>query len=1034
MVSSLRFRKAWSRVLLLMSTTAMVVLGAGLAAGQSQRPPNIVFFLTDDQGWTETSVQMDPNIPESKSDFYQTPNLEALAAAGMRFSNAYSQPMCSQARAAIQTGKSPARLQMTDVLNGAASDAIRYDQMSMAGPLTPPVVRGFLPHEETTIAEWLDGNNTGYVTAHYGKWHLSKPTDGENATSPWYGYDYEHLNARPAWLTADQDPKNAFLEAYRANEFMQNRVAANQPFYLQVSFAQPHYPPEARPQTIEKYNNLPPGERHNSVMQAAMIEDVDAAMGQILDKINQLGIADNTYVVFAGDNGAHELISPNENSPLFQFKGDVYEGAVRVPMVVRGPGVAAGSVSSVPVMLQDMFATVSDIAGINSPLPANVESADLLPVWHNGGALPVGTPSLVREYAPNGEIFFHVPHYNGFTPQGQRKPASAVRDGDFKLVRVYGENGDPDKIMLFNLAANVMESNDVNSPLNLANSMPGKTAELLGKLDTWLLQVDATMPYDIRADYGLNWRASDPGADLKAWRSTNDVGSYFRERWEMPVAAANQPTLESVDAYQPGLASTAFHFDGNDSMNREFFRVSTKATTTGYDPIRSASVELWLRTDSLEQNQVLFESGDARAGMSITLGDADGNGVKNDLRFRILGVSGESLTATVPIDKFADPTKEFIQATAVFSDAATDRYAEIYINGALAARVNGLNGTTRTLVWDAQNLQWIGFSEAGLGGAGGALGANGGTGALPFAGSYRGDIAGVNFYNYALSPAMVQSNYNDALTPVWFGVMEANDSAVIPLQRPVDVSLGHAQSNALLVIQERNDQLQAPVAVNAVVTGSANVGNPSPGVLPQIATGAEFTSYLLHFDPTSNAPGVLETVMGSVMFDKPIIGLVYDGSVLSGSDAAFGSIGKYGAAADRGIVWHAGDFLTVSSDQQTLNFHLTTEGDKLLEFRVLTGSGSAVMLSGDFNHDGSVNGDDLAVWQNSLGVDAGGDADGDGDTDGADFLVWQQANGSTTIGGPPPVSSVPEPTGLALTLGLLAPVARSALRSRRRRD
>jgi arylsulfatase A-like enzyme len=260
-------------------------------------------------------------------------------------------------------------------------------------------------------------------------------------------------------------------------------------------------------------------------MQAGMVEDVDAAMGQILAKINQLGIADNTYVVFAGDNGAHELLSPNENSPLFQFKGDVYEGAVRVPMVVRGPGVAAGSVSSVPVMLQDMFATVSDIAGINSPLPANVESADLLPVWHNGGALPVGTPSLVREYAPNGEIFFHVPHYNGFTPQGQRKPASAVRDGDFKLVRAYGENGDPDKIMLFNLAANVMESNDVNSPLNLANAMPGKTAELLGKLDTWLLQVDATMPYDIRADYGLNWRASDPGADLKAWRTTNDVGS-----------------------------------------------------------------------------------------------------------------------------------------------------------------------------------------------------------------------------------------------------------------------------------------------------------------------------------------------------------------------------------------------------------------------------------------------------------------------------------------------------------------------------
>jgi arylsulfatase A len=186
----------------------------------------------------------------------------------------------------------------------------------------------------------------------------------------------------------------------------------------------------------------------------------------------------------------------------------LWEGGIRVPTIVKGPGIEAGSVSDVPVISMDFFSTMAALAGASGPQPDGVEGASLLPILMNGGQLPEGTRNLVRQYAPGGALYFHFPHY-----VSTNAPRSAIRDGDFKLVKVDGENGRPDKIYLFNLADNITESSLLNSPLNLADDMPAKADELLAKLENWLQSVDASLPYVVSAPTELRWNAGNPGHD-----------------------------------------------------------------------------------------------------------------------------------------------------------------------------------------------------------------------------------------------------------------------------------------------------------------------------------------------------------------------------------------------------------------------------------------------------------------------------------------------------------------------------------------
>lgn len=988
-------------------------LGIGnLPELHGQTSPNIVLIYADDQGWTNTSVQMDPNIPESKSDFIQTPRLEQLASEGMRFSNAYAEPICSPSRVALQTGKSPAQMQMTDIIAAGKYDNTWYGPRYTGEYLSPPLQAKELSLDQDTIAEHLKAVAPEYVSANFLKWHVSYD---HNAFD--YGYDYAQLTHASSEYGPDGDPKRIFSVTDTAIDFMQDRVNAGEPFYLQISHSAPHNVFEARPATLDKYNNLTPGVRHDDPLYAAMSEDLDTGVGMVLDEIQNLGIKDNTYVIYMSDNGGIAALGTGINAPLYQAKGTVFEGSVRVPMIVAGPGIEAGSVSDIPVTIRDLFATFSDIVGNESPLAPDLESASLVPIFENGGKLPQGIDSLQRAFAPNGEIFFHSPHYQG-QPEGftNRSPQSAVRDGDYKLVRVYGENGQPDKVFLYNLAQNITETEDPNSPLNLADQMPAKTAQLLSKLDRWLQDSDASMPYKVWDDIELRWDADAPGKDTVAWRSTIDVDSFFRERW-VPDLGQSGPTRVQVNPHQPHLASRAIRFDGTQGLTRHLFHVSDNSLPDIYDADHSATFEFWLRTDGLTQEQLLFETGDSYAGLSVSLGDADSDGVHDEVRVRVKGGNdgGQSnLVVTSELDEFADPTKDFVQVSVVVSDDDLDRYLELYVNGALFGRADGLAGPGGRLSWD----DWTTDQDfAGLGMPGGeGVGGTGGTGDQPFtAGNFTGEMTLVRYFNHALQPETIQSHYNEVLYPVGFGIDTLSSSAAIPLVRPTNVSLGALESSQLLVMHERSDKLDASLDVDALISGATVLSDPN-GVMPgQLAAGTKFSSFLVQFDPLGSTGGSLESAVGSIDFEGEILAVLFRSISLAESDSLLGSIGDYGDTFDRGLFLGPEGFLEVSADGKSLDFELNSPTDEMLQFRVMT----KLIEEADFNADGEVDALDLADWELAYSTSSVGDADGDGITTGLDFLIWQEQFWRHTSA-PSSVATVPEPTALVLCGEMLA--------------
>lgn len=975
--------------------------------------PNIVVVLLDDQGWTGTSVQMDPNEPSSKSDFFETPNLESLAAQGMRFSNAYAAgPLCSPSRAAIFTGRSPAQQQMTDVLGALQPSGEHYQSFYANRPLAPPLPTELLP-ETVTFAERVKQYSPEYTTALFHKDHVgSHPLN--------YGFDQYDFYMRGYEPEGGEDPKKVFSTANRANAFMEQQVEANNPFVMMVASSAVHTPYAGTAASFAKFSAKTKGTRHGNVQVATMTYDFDQSLGSMLAKIDELGIADNTYFIYTSDNGGTN--APQNNAPLLGGKGSLWEGGVRVPFIVRGPGIAAGSVSNVPVIGTDIYATISALAGIDVPLEPEIESASLVPLFHNGGQLPEGE-TLSRAYGADGELFFHFPHY-----AGSSSPMSAVRDRDFKLVRVYSQTGGADQLLLFNLAQSITESSSAQSPLNLADEMPEKTAELLGKLNVWLEGVDASMARPRGQGFELLWDAASPGVMPSLWRSTQSIQDARRESWNVVpnYNTANPPSTiaqrAASRAHQPGLSSQAFAFDGNDLMQSVFLRVSDETPGAANDVDNSVSLEVWFRTDSLNHNQILVESGNGSSGFSLTLGDANGDGLYNDARVRVLGKNGQQLTATAPIDAFADPTRDFIQLTAVVNDSNDSRFVELYVNGALFSRVDGLDGEEGRLDWD-------GFDAAGLGGlAGNGLGGNGGSGAKPFNGFFEGEISRVRLFDRAIEASESFANYASVLHPVSFGVKGVQGKASVPAGRFRTVAAGVAQSSLMRVMQERLDRLDQDLTVSEIVVGGELINATSPPSGGILEADTEFISYLFHFDPVGNNPEESKAVAGSVEFHHDIIGLIVENDLLVGTDSILGSMGNYGAGVGRSATFNENDFVSISTDQRTLSFSFTIAGDEMVQFRILTSPPTA----GDFNGDGSVNDVDLGMWQASVGVNGAADADHDGDSDGSDFLLWQRHLSAASA--PGNANAVPEPAGLALfglgAIGLL----RGALQSRRRRQ
>jgi arylsulfatase A len=419
---------------------ALLLVACANRTAAATAGPNFILILSDDQGWPQTSVRMHPDRPDSKRDYYETPQLERLARRGMVFTSGYAPAQqCTPTRCSIQTGSTPARLRKTVI--GPVCDG--------------PDMTAML-----TIPKALKGIDADYVTAHLGKWHIPKVTPEA------LGYDTsdgtvgnEAGNERLAG-----DPKRIFSLSRSAVAFIEKQVRSDKPFFLQISHYACHGAHEALAETIRKYESRITEKHHGTSVFAAMLENMDTGIGMVLDTVDRLGIGDRTYIIFLSDNGA----TGGGNVPLKGKKGFLDEGGIRVPFMVAGPGIAAGSYCTVPVVGYDLLPTLALLAGGSGHLPAHVDGGSLHTLLKHRGKGSVQRPTQ--------GLVFHYPHFIK-----KKRPHSVIRDGNYKLVRFW----DTAEVALYDLERDLLEMND------LAGAMPDTVTELKARLDAYLVDVNA---------------------------------------------------------------------------------------------------------------------------------------------------------------------------------------------------------------------------------------------------------------------------------------------------------------------------------------------------------------------------------------------------------------------------------------------------------------------------------------------------------------------------------------------------------------
>ncbi len=479
---------------------AALLLAPSAAWGAAEAPkarPNIIVILSDDLGWADLSCY--------GSTFHESPHLDKLAAQGMRFTQAYSSsPYCSPSRSAIMTGRYPARLKLTDYIPGNGK----------SGKFLPAEMKMELPLEEVTIAEVLKG--AGYATWHVGKWHLGDvgfypQNQGFNVNIAGHAGGLPPSYFWPYGMDKKPDPKNYHsrgvpgLEDGKPGEHLCDRLTSeamkliehrkpDQPFFLYLPFYDVHIPAMAKPELVKKYqakaarmglpnvksaptydegtvergSEQPPKllEQQVNITYAAMIETMDTNVGRLMAKLNELGLTDNTVILFTSDNGGHFITS---NRPLRGCKGWLYEGGVREPWFVRWPGVTKpGSTCDVPIINTDIFPTLLEAAGLAAMSDLHRDGISIVPLL-KGDTKPT-----------HDALFWHYPHYGNHG----NGPCSSVRIGDWKLIEWLED----DSVELFNLAGDLSEKNDASA------QHPEIVRQLRERLHAWRKEVDANMP------------------------------------------------------------------------------------------------------------------------------------------------------------------------------------------------------------------------------------------------------------------------------------------------------------------------------------------------------------------------------------------------------------------------------------------------------------------------------------------------------------------------------------------------------------
>ncbi len=461
------------RLRLLLSLLLGVIAVPVFAKDPAKPPLNIVFILVDDLGWKDGSC--------FGSKFYSTPNLDALAAAGEMFTAAYAAcAVCSPTRAALMTGKYPARLHLTDWIPGeGAPKTSRFEV---------PEWTEYLSLDETTLPEAL--KKLGYATGHIGKWHLGGGKylpqyqgfdtniaggDIGNPAAYFWPYGATNNDHRVPGLAERGGQKGEYLTDQLTDEAV-NFITENKgkPFYLNFFHYAVHAPLQGKQELIDQAADRPGADGQSNAVYSAMLTSVDQSVGRILKTLDDLHLSDHTIIVFTSDNGGavHFGKPPaTSNLPLRGGKGMAYEGGLRVPLIVKMPGlISPGTTCTEPVITMDWFPTLLELAGADTSASATaVDGTSLVPLLTG------------KDVNLHPDLFWHYPHYwNG----GKISPYSVAHVGDWKLIRFY-ESGTEE---LYDLKSDAAETN------NLAARHPEKRRELAVRLDAWLKAVNAQMP------------------------------------------------------------------------------------------------------------------------------------------------------------------------------------------------------------------------------------------------------------------------------------------------------------------------------------------------------------------------------------------------------------------------------------------------------------------------------------------------------------------------------------------------------------
>ncbi|MEM6468937.1 MAG: sulfatase [Planctomycetota bacterium] len=482
--------------------------------------PNIVLFFIDDWAWNGSPVPMDDAFSNSRMPVVQMPNIERLAREGMKFRNAYASPQCSPSRVCVQTGQSSPRSGYTVYMNARGQDYFDTSRQYKNFPVVPCVSDQTIDPDAVTIPEALAA--FGYVSAHVGKWHMRGDPgdegyalhDGDTNNNP--GNTLSAFakpgRGKPKRLPANlTDPKLMFSVTEKAIGFMERQVQAGAPFYLQISHYAMHAGRECLPATREKYANDPLVKawyekngkqaatirvKEDPAVWLGMAEDLDGRIGAVLDRIDKLGIAESTYVIMVSDNGYRHkelALQPGLTQPHHASKWWVWQGGIRVPMIVKGPGIDAGVSFSGNIVNYDLLPTFVDWAGGD---PRNLQGIDGQSL---AGYMAGDQPD---EAFLNRNLYFHYPHYRSGMPH------SAVVSGNFKLLHFYDSPSIP---MLFDLSTDMGEVN------NIAKQHPMRHKTMHREMMDYFAEVGARIP-KLNPDY-----------DPDAYKSNKDYAK--RQRW-----------------------------------------------------------------------------------------------------------------------------------------------------------------------------------------------------------------------------------------------------------------------------------------------------------------------------------------------------------------------------------------------------------------------------------------------------------------------------------------------------------------------